>query len=73
MYGPTIDGLEFANIEEDRRLSLEMDFSKEVAAKVLQEMEVDKTPSLDGFTMAFFGKCWSVVENDVMAFFWSFS
>ena len=69
MYGPTIDNLEFANIEEDGRLSLEMDFSKEVAAKVLQEMEVDKTCSPDGFTMGFFGKCWSVVENDVMAFF----
>ena len=25
--------------------------------------------SLDGFTMAFFHKCWSVVEKDVMDFF----
>ena len=32
-------------------------------------MEGDKTPGPDGFTMAFFHKCWSVVENDVMAFF----
>ena len=32
-------------------------------------MEGDKAPGLDGFTMAFFQKCWSVVENDVMAFF----
>uniref|UniRef100_A0A7N2RC83 Uncharacterized protein n=1 Tax=Quercus lobata TaxID=97700 RepID=A0A7N2RC83_QUELO len=37
VYGPTIDGLEFANIEEDGRLSLEMDFSKEVAAKKTKE------------------------------------
>ena len=31
-------------------------------------MEGDKTPGLDGFTMAFFQKC-CVVENDVMDFF----
>ena len=32
-------------------------------------MEGDKAPGPDGFTMAFFKKCWSVVEIDVMAFF----
>jgi len=32
-------------------------------------MEGDKAPGPDGFTMAFFHKCWSVVEKDVMAFF----
>ena len=37
--------------------------------QVLQEMEGDKAPSPDGFTMAFFQKCWNVVEKDVMAFF----
>ena len=36
--------------------------------KVLHEMEGDKAPGPDGFTMAFFQKCWSVVEKDVMAF-----
>ena len=37
--------------------------------KVLHEMEDDKALGPDGFTMAFFQKCWSVVEIDVMAFF----
>ena len=32
-------------------------------------MEGDKAPGPDGFTMAFFHKCWSVVETDVMDFF----
>ena len=32
-------------------------------------MEGDKAPGPDGFTMAFFQKCWNVVEKDVMAFF----
>ena len=64
-----MDGLEFTSIGDDERLELERDFSKEEVVKVLQEMEGDKAPGLDGFTMAFFQKCWSVVEIDVMAFF----
>ena len=65
---PSMDGLEFSRIEEDERLELEREFSKEEVVKVLQEMEGDKAPGPDGFTMAFFQKCWSVVEIDVMAF-----
>ena len=49
-----MDGLEFFSIEEDERLELERDFSKEEVVKTLQEMEGDKAPSPDGFTMAFF-------------------
>ena len=52
-----MDGLEFDCIEEDERLVLERDFSKEEVVKVLQKMEGDKAPSPDGFTMAFFQKC----------------
>ena len=63
-----MDGLEFASFEEDERLELESDFSKEEVVKVLFEMEDDKASGPDGFTMAFFQKCWSVVEIDVMAF-----
>ena len=36
-------------------------------------MEGDKAPGSDGFTMAFFHHCWSVVEKDVMDFFFFFS
>ena len=49
-----MDGLEFASIEEDERLSFERDFSKEEVIHVLQEMEGDKAPSPDSFAMAFF-------------------
>ena len=54
---PSMDGLEFARIEEDVQLELERDFSKEEVVKVLHEMKGDKAPGLDGFTMAFFQKC----------------
>ena len=68
--GPlTMDGLDFACIVEEERLSLEKEFTKEEVIQVLREMEGDKAPGPDGFTMAFFHNCWSVVEKDVMYFF----
>ena len=70
---PTMDGLDFACIEEGEWLSLEKEFTKEEVTQVLREMEGDKAPSPDGFTIAFFHICWSVVENDVMDFFRLFS
>ena len=70
---PTMDGLDFACIEEGERLLLEKELTKEEVTHVLREMEGDKAPSPDGFTIAFFHICWSVVENDVMDFFRSFS
>ena len=54
---PIMDGLDFACIEEDERLSLEKEFTKEEVIQVLREMKGDKAPGLDGFTMAFFQKC----------------
>ena len=60
---PTMDELVFACIEEDERLSLEKEFSKEEVIQVLREMEGDKAPSLDGFTMTFFHKCWRSGEG----------
>jgi hypothetical protein len=35
-------------------------------------MEGDKAPGPDGFTMAFFQSCWTVVKNDIMAVFSEF-
>ena len=57
MWHPSVDGLDFACIREDERLSLEREFSKEEVTQVLAEMEGDKAPRPAGFTMAFFQKC----------------
>jgi len=64
-----MDGLDFACIVEKERLTLEKEFTKEEVIQVLREMEDDKAPGPNGFTMAFFHNCWSVVEKDVMDFF----
>ena len=64
-----MEGLDFAFIEEEERQFLEKEFTKEEVIQVLREMKGDKAPGPDGFTMAFFQKCWSVVEKDVMDVF----
>ena len=64
-----MDGLEFASVEEDERLELESDFSKEEVVKVLFEMEDDKAPGPDGFTMAFFSKMLECSGNRCYGFF----
>ena len=71
-WRPTIDGLDFACLDEDERYSLEREFEKEEILEAFMEVEGDKAPSPDGFTMAFFQKCWSVLEQDIMAFFADF-
>ena len=48
-----MDGLDFSCIEEEERLSLERVFSKEEVIQVLKEMEGDKAPNPDGFTVFF--------------------
>ena len=71
-WRPTIDGLEFANLDEIDRVTLEREFEKEEIIATLRKVKGDKDPDLDGFTMAFFQKCWCVLEKEILAFFVDF-
>ena len=71
-WRPTIDGLEFANLDEIDRVTLEREFEKEEIIAALREAKGDKAPGPDGFTMAFFQKCWCVLEKEILAFFVDF-
>ena len=71
-WRPTVDGLDFASLDESDRFSLQREFDGEEIIAALQEAEGDKAPGHDGFTIAFFQKCWCVIEEDVMAFFADF-
>ncbi|KAK4571672.1 hypothetical protein RGQ29_030188 [Quercus rubra] len=44
-------------------------FVEEEILQVVSDMEGDKAPGPDGFTMAFYQHCWKVVEKDVLAVF----
>ena len=62
-WRPTIDGLEFVCLDETERSMLEREFEKEEIIEALKEVEGDKALGPDGFTMAFYQKCWSVLEG----------
>jgi hypothetical protein len=68
-WRPTMDGLEFDGITTTESELLEHKFEKDEVLQVLKDLQGDKAPGPDGFTMAFFQKCWSVIEEDVMGFF----
>jgi hypothetical protein len=69
IWRPTVDGVEFEMITENENAVLERQFDKEEVLQVVKDLQGDKAPGPDGFTMAFFQKCWSVLEADVMGFF----
>ena len=56
-------------ISTKERDMLERKFEIEEVLQVVKDLQGDKALGLDGFTMAFFQKCWSVIGGDVMDFF----
>uniref|UniRef100_A0A2N9EHP5 Reverse transcriptase domain-containing protein n=1 Tax=Fagus sylvatica TaxID=28930 RepID=A0A2N9EHP5_FAGSY len=80
---PFLDGIHFSFIsDEDAKWFLraflllmrmemlskvERPFDEDEIAKVVQGCNGDKAPGPDGFSLAFFQHCWSVVRNDVLA------
>ena len=59
-----MEGLEFVCIGDMERVWLERKFEREEILQVVSELEGDKAPGPDGFTMAFYHYCWKVVEKD---------
>ncbi len=72
VWRPSVDGLDFHSIEAAERSHLERKFDREEVFLVLKDLQGDKAPGPDGFSMAFFHKCLEVVGNDVMDFFEEF-
>jgi hypothetical protein len=68
---PLLDGLDFSSIDEEDNIVLDKPFTEEVLG-VLKDMAGDKAPGPDGYSMAFFQRCWDIVKNDVMAVFREF-
>ena len=71
-WRPFVEGLEFDQIGEVERGWLERSFETDEILSVIRDMEGDKAPGPDGFSMAFFHHCWRVVERDVLAIFEEF-
>ena len=71
-WWPFVEGLEFDQIEGLERDWLEKRFEKEEILHVVKELEGDKAPGPDGFSIAFYHHCWGIVERDVLAVFEEF-
>ena len=71
-WRPFVEGLGFDQIEGLEREWLERSFEKEEILRVVKELEGDKAPGLNGFSMAFYHHCWRFVEIDVLAMFEEF-
>ena len=71
-WRPCVEGLEFDQIEGLERDWLERRLEQEEVLRVVKEMEGDKAPGPDGFSLAFYHHCWEVVERDVVAVFEEF-
>ena len=71
-WRPFVEGLEFDQIGESERGWLERRFEKDEILSVVRDMEGDKAPGPDGFSIAFFHHCWRVVERDILVVFEEF-
>jgi hypothetical protein len=71
-WRPRLDNLEFNKLSNSEALSLEEPFEEREVWEVIKSMDGDKAPGPDGFSMAFFQKCWEVIKGDVMAVFSDF-
>ena len=49
-----MEGLKFDRVGDLERVWLELKFEREEILQVISDMEGDKAPSSDGFTMAFY-------------------
>jgi hypothetical protein len=61
------DDLSFLSIDEEDRIWMEREFEEDEIWGVIQNFKGDKAPGPDGFTMAFFQKCWEILKTDIIA------
>uniref|UniRef100_A0A2N9I4J4 Reverse transcriptase domain-containing protein n=1 Tax=Fagus sylvatica TaxID=28930 RepID=A0A2N9I4J4_FAGSY len=68
-WRPFVDDLPFSELGDMDRDLLDSRFEREEILQVVKDLQGDKSPGPDGFTMAFYQKCWRVLERDIMGFF----
>ena len=67
-----IKGLSFASLNPKEAGSLEVPFREEEIFIALNEMDGDKAPGPDGFTLAFWQDSWYFIEEEFMEMFHEF-
>ena len=68
----SIEGLDWSPISEESAISLVAPFIEEEISKAIFQMDRDKAPGPDGFTIAVFQDCWDVIKEDLVRVFAEF-
>ena len=72
-WRPSLEGLEFGSISREDADWLERPFEEKEIIGVVCNLNGDKAPGPDGFSLAFYQLCWEVVKRDVLLVFDEFA
>ena len=67
-----VEGLDWSPISEESALKLDSPFTEEEISKAIFQLDRDKAPGPDGFTIAVFQDCWDVIKEDLVRVFAEF-
>ena len=68
----SVEGLDWSPISEESAISLVAPFTEEEISKAIFQMDRDKAPGPDGFTIVVFQDCWDVIKEDLVRVFAEF-
>ena len=67
-----IEGLHLQSLNHNEAKVLEQPFTKEEIHSALMDMNGDKAPDPDWFTVAFWQSCWDFVKEEIVELFKEF-
>ncbi|KAJ9707046.1 hypothetical protein PVL29_002163 [Vitis rotundifolia] len=67
-----VEGLDWCPILEESAGRLDSPFTEEEISKAIFQLDRDKAPGPDGFTIAVFQDCWDVIKEDLVRVFAEF-
>ncbi|RVW54885.1 Transposon TX1 uncharacterized 149 kDa protein [Vitis vinifera] len=67
-----IEGIDWAPISEESAIWLDRPFSEEEVRMTVFQLNKEKAPGPDGFTLAVYQECWDVIKEDLMRVFFEF-
>ena len=72
VWSPSLDGLVFDRLAGEEVARLEEAFSIKEVVFALFDLNEDKAPGPDGYSLAFWQSSWNLVKKEVMSFFREF-